>query len=150
MMMTASPLSIVLRSVVPAAAFTLLLLAGCGTRSLEIRTDLPTYPYETRIAGATDIQVHRDKAVIHVLNHTVTSHRNVRMWLNERYSRNVDALPAGQTVTLRLETFLDEFGEPFRGGGFLSGELPEPVVKAEIELGNALVGLIVQLPREEQ
>ena len=59
------------------------------------------------------------------------------IWLNARYSKPVDEFAVGQTLTIPLAEFHDEFGEIFRGGGFFAADPPQRLVLAEIESPNA-------------
>ena len=56
-----------------------------------------------------------------------------RIWVNQRFSRAIDGLGAGDTITLDLFSFWDEDGESFPGGGFLSSRPSMPVRLVEIE-----------------
>ncbi len=55
------------------------------------------------------------------------------MWINGSYSRPVDPIGIGESVTLDLRTFVDEFGNAFRAGGFFATRTPHDLVLAEIE-----------------
>ncbi|HLP84793.1 MAG TPA: hypothetical protein VK157_10630, partial [Phycisphaerales bacterium] len=52
----------------------------------------------------------------------------------------------GETISLDLNTFYDEFGEEFRGGGFFARETPEDIVLVEVQTqgatGQEMVGLV--------
>jgi len=112
--------------------------AGRLTEGTEPRP----YPYDAPIVRTLDVQIFRDASHIELVNHTTESLADFDLWLNERYLRHVDALPPGGSLTLSLYEFLDEYQEPFRGGGIWSTELPEPIVKAEVQTAEGLVGLI--------
>jgi hypothetical protein len=68
--------------------------------------------------------------------------------MNRRYVRHVDALPAGQTVELPIDTFWDERGEGPFPGGWLRYYDPTPVILVQIQSGpdTPLVGLIAKPP----
>ncbi len=101
------------------------------------------YPYDAPILRTLDVQVFRDGSKIELVNHTTQPLADFDLWLNERYVRRIEALPPGESVTVSLYEFLDEYQEPFRGGGLWSTKLPDPVVKAEVQDSEGLVGLIV-------
>ena len=124
---------------------------GCADRGrLTPGTEPRAYPYAAPVVEALDIHVFRDGPHLELANHTTHTYENFDLWLNERYVRHVDALPAGGNLELWLYEFLDEYSEPFRGGGLFSGDMPEPVVKAEIETVDGLVGLIVIPDKKKQ
>ncbi|MGX7835935.1 hypothetical protein ACWKSR_12365, partial [Campylobacter fetus subsp. venerealis] len=66
-----------------------------------------------------------------------------RLWLNNWYSREFEGLAVGETATLRLSGFRDEFGGEFRAGGFFATRAAEPVVAAQVEPedGSPLIAL---------
>jgi len=91
------------------------------------------YPATIQPAEQLDVQVARDGPVITLTNTTARSFGPSTLWINRRYSRPVGGLDIGQTVTLPLKQFRDEYGDPFRGGGFFATEQPDRVVMAELE-----------------
>lgn len=97
-----------------------------------------------------DVQVVRDSTWITLTNTTARPLPASTLWLNRRFARDIDALPVGQSLSLPLRSFRDEFGTPFRAGGFFATEQPERVVLAELEPRPAtpdaepeLIGLVV-------
>ena len=56
------------------------------------------------------------------------------LWINKSHRKALDAWGVGQTITLDLEDFRDEFGESFHAGGFFAREKPELLVLAELEV----------------
>ncbi len=91
------------------------------------------YPATIEPTEQLDVQVARDGPVITLTNTTARSFGPSTLWINRRYSRPVGALDVGQTVTLPLQQFRDEYGDPFRGGGFFATEQPDRIVMAELE-----------------
>lgn len=119
------------------------LQASCFSQGrLTEGTQPRPYPYDTEIVEALDVQVFRDGSHIELVNHTTQHLSEFDLWLNERYVRHIDDLPPGGSLKLSLYEFLDEYKEPFRGGGIWTTNLPEPIVKAEVETPEGLVGLI--------
>lgn len=94
-----------------------------------------------------DIQVFRRQTEIELTNTTARSFGPSTLWLNARFSRPIDGFAVGQTLLLKLSDFKDEFGDSFRGGGFLATERPERLALAEIQPGDAkppaMLGLVV-------
>lgn len=132
-----------------AAAVVITMQASCfSTGRLTDGTEPRPYPYDAPILRTLDVQIFRDGSHIELVNHTTQSLADFDLWLNERYVRHIGALPPGGSITLSLFEFLDEYKEPFRGGGIWSTELPEPIVKAEVQTADGLVGLISIPPRQ--
>lgn len=113
------------------------LLTGCmGAREIKQGSIYPSS--QTLKRGTTlDIQVFRRDTKIELTNTTAQSFGKCKMWLNGRFSRDIDSLAVGQTLVLPLNGFKDEFGYSFRGGGFFASEKPDRLVLAEIQPENA-------------
>ena len=101
------------------------------------------YPIEMVKQPTLPIQVLRDVTEIEMTNTTAHAFGASTIWLNSRYSHEIDGMGVGQTITLSLDAFTDEFGEHFRGGGFFAIVNPDPLVMAEIETDGQLFGLVV-------
>ena len=93
----------------------------------------PEYPFGEHTTSTAQIQVFRDGTMISIVNSTASAWGPSRMWLNQRFSRSIDGLAAGQTLDLDLYSFWDEDGESYPGGGFLSTRPSMPVRLIEIE-----------------
>lgn len=123
-------------------------LAGCASDNTRIDAG-PVYPTRLLPAAETlDIQVFRDGQHIELTNTTARSFGPSWLWLNGRFGLQIEGLAIGQTLRLPLRSFRDEFGEPFRAGGFFATEKPERLVLAEIQTGDTLAGLVVVGPVE--
>ena len=120
-------------------------VTGCG-RPLYVPSQAsPPYPVQLHQAASADIQVFRDGQSIDVVNSTARSYPAAMVWINQRYVRSVDALPAGQTVRLPLWEFFDERGERFNAGGFWRTEEATPVRLVELQISEdqPMVGLVL-------
>ncbi|MEM9064567.1 MAG: hypothetical protein AAGB51_03660 [Planctomycetota bacterium] len=108
------------------------LLAGC---SLSDRSDADyrPYPYELAQAETLDIQVFLNPTTIEFTNTTARAFGASRVWLNQRYSREINGLDVGETKVLSLGEFRDRFGDEFPGSGFFATERPERLVLAQLE-----------------
>lgn len=132
----------------PAFAAMLTLLAACSSTPNAIPASPPVYPSEaTTQAQVLNVQVLRSGPTMTFTNTTAQPLGPCRMWLNRRYSRMIDRVEVGQTVSFDLYSFVDEFGDTFRGGGFFSTERPEKLVLTQLETENpggppSLVGFI--------
>ena len=66
------------------------------------------------------------------------------LWINASHSREIDGFAIGESLTLDLRSFVDEYGNTFRAGGFFATRRPHDLVLAEIETGDSeRFGLIV-------
>lgn len=101
------------------------------------------FPERTPVGETLPIQVVRDGTQITLTNTTATSLPESTMWLNKWFSRPVERLGVGETVTFNLREFRDEFSEPFRAGGFWATSAGDNVVTAHIEIDGRLRGLVV-------
>lgn len=125
----------------PALLLALAALPGCfGGGSSEI-TEGPAYPFITQ-TETLDIQVFRDSTTLSFTNTSARVFPAARLWLNREFHRDIDGLAIGQTLTLALATFVDQYGTPFRSGGFFATEAPDKVVLAQLELDGKMLGLI--------
>lgn len=114
------------------------------------------YPASIMQGKTLDIQVVRREQHVTMTNTTAINFGPSRLWLNRRFSRPIEEWKIGQTLDFHLSTFVDEFGERFRPGGFFAAEAPDTIVQAQIETprddgGTAevkVLGLIVVAPAE--
>jgi hypothetical protein len=127
------------------------LAAGCG-RSV-VRPDRATrpYPHELHVSKSVDIQVFRKGSRIQLVNATPRSYRDFELWINQRWMRHVEALPAGGSLELSLWDFYDERGEVINAGGFWRTEEPTLIRLVEIQLSDAepMIGLITLRGEDE-
>ncbi len=117
-----------------------LALWGCASSPVEYARD---YPVEKPRVGSADIQVLRDETKITLTNTTAESYGPFTLWLNRWFSRPVDGLAVGETITLSLKDFRDVTSEGFRAGGFFATKQPYPIVSADIETETEVIGLVV-------
>lgn len=125
-----------------------LALGGCSSPKRDL-TNARVYPIATPRGDVVDVQVVRDGPMITTTNTTARAFGPSTLWINMRFGAAIDAWAPGETKTLDLRTFRDEFGEPFRAGGFFARETPSDLVLAQLETyakdasGKELVGLVV-------
>ena len=137
------------RTLGPVLALVLLLPGGCmshwlGDTGTAYDKDAGrAYPVEMAREPSLMIQVLRDVTEIEMTNTTAHVFGASTIWLNSRYSHEIDGMGVGETISLNLDAFTDEFGEHFRGGGFFAIVNPDPLVMAEIETDGKLYGLVV-------
>lgn len=117
-------------------------LAGGEGSALDEDASRP-YPAELARAPSLPVQVLRDVTKIRLTNTSARSFGPSTMWLNRRYGRPIEGLAIGETITLEVGGFHDEFGAAFRGGGFFATVDPDPLILAEIESEGTIYGLVV-------
>jgi hypothetical protein len=124
-----------------AAAIALGLLAGCrGGQSIDYARSMPP---ELRQGEVLNIQAFRNVTRLQLTNTTARSFEDGTLWINQRFSRPIGRLDAGESVDLPLREFVDEFGDTFRAGGFFATRDPDPVVLVQLESGGSLFGLVI-------
>lgn len=130
----------------------LLLLAatglGCANRQANPELASSTYPAELHRAVSIDVQVFREDTEMELVNATANSYEDVVIWLNQRFAKRVEAIPAGKRVRLSLWGFRDERGEPFNAGGFWRTRRATPLWLVEMQLADdvPMTGLVTVLP----
>lgn len=122
----------------------ILAFAGvCSCASSSPSGDWPGYPGHAQDA-VVNVQAFRDGPT---LSFTNTSGRTLGpglLWINAAYSTPIEAVEAGGQTSVSLNACRNEFGQPFRGGGFFATERPDDVVLAQIqEEQGGMIGLIV-------
>ncbi len=120
----------------PAAAlFALACLAalpGC-LRSVAF-TEGDPYPTQFETLAPSNIQLYRSGRSITLTNTTAQNFGPSTLWLNRWFRRDIQGLGVGETLTLSLAGFTDEYGDAFKGGGFFATTAPERIVHAELEI----------------
>lgn len=136
-----------------AAAATLAIVgaAGCRQFAYEPQKAGAEYPFFLPTGPTERIQVFSDGITLELVNASGRSFRNFDLWVNQRYSRFVERLDAGQTLRLPVDTFWDHLGEGPQTGGFFASAAPTPIALVQIQVDEVspLVGLIsVPNPQE--
>jgi hypothetical protein len=116
---------------VPACLIALLPLPACHTQTAV--TSGRAYPRQVARGPTLDIQVFRRTRLIELTNTTARPFGQSTLWLNGRFCHAIGGLAVGEHAVYRLADFTDEFGEPYRAGGFFATETPDRLVLAEIE-----------------
>ena len=117
-------------------------LAGCNLVITPGPTDYATpFPVGLEQTRDLDIQVVRRDTLITISNTTASPLPEGRLWVNQAFSRPVNELPIGESVTFNLYDFRNRFDEPFRAGGFFATQNPLDVVKVQWQSERELLGL---------
>jgi hypothetical protein len=126
-----------------------LVLQGCRSapQQVEYARAFPEPWQQTRVL---DIQVFKRTTTVEFTNTTNQAFGPSTLWLNQRFSLPIDGLAVGETKSLRLKDFRDEFSEPFRDASFFATEIPDRLVLVQLEPQRAepgaeteLIGMIV-------
>jgi hypothetical protein len=118
--------------------------SGCTRKTYDPAWATQPYPTELHTTTTADMQVFRKGTDLQIVNSTAHSYSEFDLWINQRYVRHVDSLPAGESVTLSLWDFKDEYGDRFYAGGFFRTREAQVVRLVEIQRGEGqpLLGLI--------
>lgn len=110
---------------------------GCHRSLYDADKATKAYPESLHTTSVVDIQVFREGESIELRNATATTYRDFDLWINQRWVRRVEELPAGGTLKLSLWEFWDERGETINAGGLFRTDVPTPVRLVEIQTGEA-------------
>ena len=83
--------------------------------------------------------------IIEIVNSTADDYGNTMLWINQRFSAPISAIPAGATYRFDLHNLRDAYGEQFNAGGIWRTDEPTTLVIAELQIDEVhpLVGLVV-------
>ncbi len=138
------------RSKAPLLAITataLSMLCACQSAPQANAPWARPFPTEVTRAGTLDIQVVRKGTSMTMTNTTTRSFGPCTIWLNMQWALPIDGFASGETLTLDLHQFRNEYNEHFRAGGFFAVERPDTIALAQIETVNEqaaheVVGLV--------
>ncbi|MBL4591049.1 MAG: hypothetical protein JKY96_03725 [Phycisphaerales bacterium] len=109
-------------------------MSGCQLFSEKLTADPgPAYPETIARGQVFDVQVFRDVDQLIFTNTTPVGFGPSVVWLNKRFSSPIASIAAGETITMDLHFFVDQWGETYRTGGFFAQRDPAPVVLVELE-----------------
>jgi hypothetical protein len=119
-------------------------LFGCSRSTYIAERATRAYPAHLHNTRTLDVQVFREGTDIRIVNTSPISFASFDLWLNKRYVRHIDALPAGETIVLSLWDFYDHRGEVFNAGGFFASYDPTPLRMTQIQLDDEtpMIGLV--------
>jgi len=126
------------------AVLSLIYSSGCASTTYNPNWAARPYPNDLHTTTVADMQVFRSDTDIQIVNSTAHSYSDFDLWVNQRYVRHVDALPAGKTIELSLWDFHDQYGYAFYAGGFFRSYEATPARLVEIQPGvdQKMIGLI--------
>ena len=108
-----------------------------------------TYPTDMPVGLAYDIEVIRTgRRQIKLDNRTAVPYENVTLWLNQQYGATIDQIPIGPSISIPLTEFVNEHGEPFPVGSFLSPEKSRAVVSATLASEDTMHPLSIRLAED--
>ena len=115
-----------------------LLLTACTppltTSQRQQRERLSQLPYPADAAYGPDLDIAavRDGSTLTLANRTASPYRDVQLWLNRQYVRELPVIRIGPDNRLDLDRFVNEHREPFPVGTLLAPDEAFPVVLAEL------------------
>jgi hypothetical protein len=147
---------IVSRLVLAVIATAFAALGGCNPSPYNPDRATAAYPFNlhgvpaeinnvtVQVPRSVQIQVFREGASLEIVNATARSYEDFDLWINQRYVKHLESLPAGETLRISLWDFYDERGEALVAGGFFRTEKETPVRLVEMQLDDEtpLIGLI--------
>jgi hypothetical protein len=121
-------------------------LAACQSAPKAVPYARP-YP-DLKQSEVLNIQVFRRTKTVEFTNTTARAFGPSTIWLNARFCCPIDGLAVGQSRTMAMKDFRDQFYDEFRGGGFFATEPPERLVLAQIQTKDQdgkdlLLGMVV-------
>lgn len=90
------------------------------------------YPEDAEYGPDLDIVVRREGDRLTFINRTARPVRDVRVWLNQQYVRDLPAIEIGPDNRFALDRWVNEHREPFPVGSLLAPDAAFPVVLAEL------------------
>ena len=118
-----------------------LLLGACAVNQDPALAG-PEYPEAKAQTRTLDIQVVRTQTSLQLTNTTARAYGKSRLWLNRWYSAEIPGLAVGQSIEMRQDSFRDQYGEAFRGGGFFATRKPQKINLVQLETEDGMVGLV--------
>jgi len=111
--------------------------SACNTTSSSISTklrrQLAQIPYPNQAPhGDLDIIVGQDNGEIIVTNRTASTYDQVYLWLDQQYVGLLEHIPIGIASRMPLAAFINEYGESYPIGGFLTPDKTRSFVLAEL------------------
>lgn len=114
------------------------LLTGCAAplpvseRESRQRLSQLNYPADAEWGPDRDIVVRREGDRLTLINRTPQTYRDVRLWLNQQYVRELALIQIGPDNRFDLTRWINEHQEPFPVGSLLAPDKAFPVVLAEM------------------
>lgn len=109
------------------------------------------YPADAEHGPDLDVVVRREGARLTFINRTPRAYRDVRVWLNQQYVREIAAIEIGPDNKFDLSRWINQHREPFPVGSFLAPDAAFPVVLAElIDLDTGLRHRLLVWPDETE
>lgn len=90
------------------------------------------YPADAEYGPDLDVVVDREGSTVVLVNRTPAVYRDVRVWLNQQYVRELPRIEIGPGNRFDLTRWVNEHREPFPVGSLLAPEEAQPVLLAEL------------------
>jgi hypothetical protein len=114
------------------------MLHGCGSIPTALTggprvTYARPFPPDFHQVEQLNIQARRDGHMLTLTNSTPHVYEASTLWINRRYSRPIQTFEIGETISLDMREFVDEFSQNFKGGGFFATQRPEDAMLIQLE-----------------
>ncbi len=119
---------------------------GCAQQHAADVDYARAYPQQVTLGPTLDIQVFGRATTIELTNATAREFGPSTIWLNALYAMPIESLEIGESLTLPLAGFRNEFNETIRAGGFFATRRPDRLVLVQIEEDaspGTMLGMIV-------
>ena len=121
----------------------LMSIPACGPATSSYARPFPTTLQQT---STIDVQAQRFETQLRITNTSPRALGAGTVWVNSQWAYPLDGLEIGETVSLPLGRFLNEYSERFRSGGFFASERPDTLMLVQFEPAenpeNELIGLV--------
>jgi hypothetical protein len=124
---------------------------GCFPKRYNAAKATESYPSNLPVNSIANVQVTRSGNDMVIVNGTVIDFKDMKLWLNRRYTYQVERIKPGETVRISMGEFWDVWGGGPNPGGLLRWYDPTPVVllEAQIDETSPLIGLL-SIPNENE
>jgi hypothetical protein len=90
------------------------------------------YPADTELGPDLDLVAKRTGPRLQISNRTPRVIRNMQVWLNRQYVREVPLIAIGSENNFRLTRFINRHSEPYPTGTLLAPDESEPLLLVEL------------------
>ncbi|MEM7624419.1 MAG: hypothetical protein AAF333_02200 [Planctomycetota bacterium] len=103
-----------------------------GQQQERERLSRLVYPAEAEYGPDLDIVVRRQGELVNFINRTARPYRDVRIWLNQQYVRELAEIDIGPNNDFLLSRWTNEYREGFPVATVLVPDAAAPIVSAEL------------------
>lgn len=90
------------------------------------------YPADAEVGPSLDVLAETWRHELHLINRTARTYRDMQLWLNREYVREVERVRIGEGNYFDLRSFVNRWQEPYPIGWLLAPERRLELVHAEL------------------